>query len=340
MKNSKKNLEVFSTLLVLALGGSPALLALPALGGTLSFSKPERIAVLPWSDGSNHGVPSSGPEWLVVDKQGRLVIESNLDFDVYTSGGKYLQTLQPIDKSKNFYGFAAMESLSDGSVLLLARLETPQEQWGKDNFQEHSKPGARLILLSPDGLVKLDKEEVDPFQPHSNYYLENGVVYSIHDDGTYQTLETLDPKTPQDPIFGDFAAIAPSTEKWLDHVKRLPVFQSGNRSYHDTKGQLHEVKGAVSTLMGQILVEGTGPLAERGGNIYYQVVCDKNQDFINAVFVENIQKRAYGLVDLFHADEELDMSHGHTLFVDSKGNLFEGVGKKDGYRIYEWKLAR
>ncbi len=143
---------------------------------------------------------------------------------------------------------------------------------------------------------------------------------------------------PKDGGFAGFAAIAPSVGQWLDHAKSLPVFQSGNRTYHDTKGQTHEVKGAVSTLMGQTLVEGIGPLAERHGKIYYQVVCDKNQDFVNAVFVEDPKRKAYGLVDLYRSEEELDMAHGHTVFIDQKGNIFEGVGKKDGYRIYEWKL--
>ncbi|HEY5039232.1 MAG TPA: hypothetical protein VIJ93_09200, partial [bacterium] len=82
-----------------------------------------------------------------------------------------------------------------------------------------------------------------------------------------------------------------------------------------------------------------GPLAERDGKIYYQVVCDKNQDFVNAVFVEDSKRKEYGLVELFHSDEELDMTHGHAVFVDKKGNIFEGVAKKDGYRIYEWKIS-
>jgi hypothetical protein len=159
----------------------------------------------------------------------------------------------------------------------------------------------------------------------------------VRDDGTYQILETLDPKTPQDQDFGNFAALAYDSHRWLDHVKSLPVFQSGDRNYHDAKGQLHEIKGAASYLLGRPFVEGLGPLAERDGKIYYQVVCDKNQDFINTVFVEDAKRKAYGLVELFHADEDLDMAHGHTVFVDPKGDIFEGVGKKEGYRIYEWK---
>ncbi|GEM_PF-1457494 len=337
MKNRKRTGRIFSTAFILALWGGWALLARPVLGGTLSFSKPEKLATLPWLDGSNHGVPPSGPEWLMVDKQSRFVLESNLDFVLYTPAAKYLQTLQPIDKSKNFYGFTAMESASDGSLLLFARLETPQEQWGKDNFQEHSKPGARLIVLSPDGQVKKDKEELDADQPHSSYYLEDGVAYSVRDDGSYKVLDSFDGRPAKEGAFTQFASFASSPANWLDHLKHLSVFHSGNRFYHDTKGQTHPVPGATASLMGQNLVEGTGPLAIRKGVIYYQVVCDKNQDFINAVFVEDPVRKNYGLVDLFRSEEELDMVHGHTVFVDSKGNLFEGVGKKDGYRIYEWK---
>jgi hypothetical protein len=309
-----------------------------AQGDALAFSKPERLATLPWADDSNHGIPLAGPEWLVVDGHGRFQLESSLDFDLYAPNGKYLRTLNPIDKSKNFYGFTTMEAMPDGSIALLARLESPQEQWGKDDFEEHTKPGSRLVVLNAEGQAQLDKEVVDPDQPHSNYYLENGVVYSVHDDGTFQILDSIDSKSPKDRDFGNFAAIGYNLDRWLEHLKKLPVFESGDKSYHDTKGALHEIKGAASSLMGRPFVEGIGPLAERNGTIYYQVVCDKNQDFINAVFVEDSKRKAYGLVELFHADEDLDMAHGHTVFVDSKGNIFEGVGKKDGYRIYEWKL--
>jgi hypothetical protein len=337
MKIRKITPKIFSAALSLFAWGGLGFLAHPVFGGTLSFSKPEKLATLPWSNGSNHGVSPKGPEWLVVDNQGNFILESDQDFDFYAPRGKYQKTIDPMDKSRNFYGFTAMESLADGSILLLVRSESTLEQWGKDNFEEHTKPGARLMVLNPDGQVRLDKEEVDQAQPHSNYYAESGVLYSIHEDGTYQVLDSIDPRLKEDRNFGQFAVIAYSLERWRDHLKNLPVFQTGNRIYHDTKGQIHEIKGATSTLLGHTLVEGVGPLAERDGKIYFQVVCDKNQDFVNAVFVEDVKKKDYGLVDLFHSDEELDMAHGHTVFVDSKGNVFEGVGKKDGYRIYEWK---
>jgi hypothetical protein len=336
MEIRKRILRILTLALFLGAGGT-ALGSSRAQGGTLAFSKPERLATLPWAEGSNHGVAPAGPEWLMVDGHGRFYLESNLDFDLYAPNGKYLKTLNPIDKSKNFYGFSAMESLPDGAVGLLARLESAQEQWGKDDYEEHTKPGSRLIVLNGDGQVQVDKELVDPNQPHSNYYLENGVVYSVHDDGTYQALDSADSPAPQDRDFGNFAAIGYNLDRWLEHLKKLPVFESGDKSYHDAKGVVHQIKGAASSLMGLPFVEGTGPLAERDGKIYFQVVCDKNQDFVNAVFVEDSKRKDYGLVQLFHADEDLDMAHGHTVFVDSKGDIFEGVGKKDGYRIYEWK---
>jgi hypothetical protein len=334
MRKRKISLKIL--LFTLLLGGwqAAALGTSPAQGGTIAFSQPEHLVTLPWGDGSNHGVPPAGPEWLIVDGHSRFHLESNLDFDVYAPNGKYLKTLNPIDKTKNFYGFSTMEALPDGAVALLTRLESPQEQWGKDDFEEHTKPGSRLIVLDSDGKVQVDKELVDPGQPHSNYYLENGVVYSVHDDGTYQALDS---QVPKDRDFGNFAAIGYNLDRWLEHLKKLPVYESGDKSYHDAKGVVHEIKGAASSLMGLPFVEGTGPLAERDGKIYFQVVCDKNQDFVNAVFVEDSKKKDYGLVQLFHADEDLDMAHGHTVFVDPKGNIFEGVGKKEGYRIYEWK---
>jgi len=336
MIDRKKFLDV--PVLALALGG--ALWALPNLSEALSYGKPEHLLTLPWADASNHGIPPQGPEWLLVDDQGRFYLESDLDFAVYARNGKYLRTLDPIDKSKNFYGFTVMEALPNGSIALLARLESSQEQWGKDNFEEHSKPGARLIVLKDDGQVGMDKDLADPDQPHSNYYLENGTVYGVHDDGTYRILGSTDDHPSEDKNFGAFASIAYDLEHWLDHVKKIPVFRSGDKIYHDRQGKPHEIKGAASSLMGLPFVEGLGPLAERNGVIFYKVVCDKNQDFINAVFVEDTKRKEYGLVVLMHADQDLDLTHGHTVFVDPKGDIFEGVGKKDGYRIYEWKMSR
>lgn len=313
-------------------------LASSSWGDTLLFSKPERLATLPWSAGAVHGVPLSGPEWLLVDNRGLFYLESNLDFDLYSPKGNYIQTLNPIDKSKNFYGFADMEVLPDGRIVLLKRLESAQEQWSKDNFEEQTKPGADLLVLDGDGKVQDEKEIVDPQQPHSGYYLENGTVYSAHDDGTYEVLQSVDHRSAKDPSFGNFSAISNSVEKWMDHLRKLPVYGTGNKIYHDTKGGVHVIKGALSYLMGRPFVEGVGPLGTRGGRIYYQVVCDKNQDFINSVFVEDPMRKNYGLVELFHADEDLDVAHGHALFLDHKGNIYEGVAKKDGYEIYEWKL--
>jgi hypothetical protein len=324
----------------LALFGCWFLLAPSSQAGTLSFAKPQRLATLPWAGASKdgHGVPPGGVEWMLVDNQGRFYLESGLDFNLYSPNGKYLQTLDPIDKSENFYGFNDMEVLSDGRVLLLKRLESPQEQWSKDNFEEQTKPGAGLVVLDAGGKVLSEKELVDVGQPHSGYYLENGTVYSTHDDGSFEALESVDSRLPRDPSFGNFSAVSNSLEKWMDHIKKLPVYGSGNKFYHDTKGGVHVIKGALSYLMGRPFVEGSGPVGVRGGKIYYRVVCDRNQDFINAVFVEDPLRKDYGLVELFHAYQNLDIEHGHSLFVDRKGNIYEGVAQKNGYEIYEWKL--
>jgi hypothetical protein len=123
--------------LLLILAGLSFLGALPLQAGTLIFSKPQRLVTLAWSDGSNHGVPLTGVEWLLVDERGGFVLESSLDFDLYTPQGKHLQTLNPVDKSNNFYGFAGMEPLPAGGLLLLQRLESPLEQRNKDTLRKN-----------------------------------------------------------------------------------------------------------------------------------------------------------------------------------------------------------
>lgn len=338
MKIRKRLFQIFLLAFFLGGWGKTPLWPSFAQGSDLLFSKRKFLVNLPWSNGSNDGVSSAGPEWLIVDNQGRFYLESNMDFDIYSSGGKHIQRIMPFEKAKNYYGFAVMEALPSGGAALLIRLESSQEQWAKDEFEENSKPGVRLIVLKADGKIQLDKELVDPSQPHSNYYIENGVVYSVHEDGTYQILDSFESRTTKDPNFRNFAAIAYNPERWLEHIKKLPVFQSGDKTYHDVEGKLHFIKGTASSLMNRPFVEGLGPLAERNGRFYYSVVCDINQDFINEIFVEDFKKRDYGLVDLIHSNQDLHMVHGHTVFVDRKGNIFEGVGKKDGYRIYEWQL--
>jgi hypothetical protein len=309
----------------------------PVRAGVLSFSAPQRLATLHWCQGAHPGVPEKGPEWMVVDKHGRFWLESDLDFGLYAPNGRYLQTISPLDKLMNFYGFAAMEALPDGRIVLLERMESRLEQSSKDNFELRSKPGARLVVLKADGKVERDKEEVDALQPHSDYYTENGGVYSIHDDGTYQLLDSIGPP-PKDKAFGNFASIAFNSERWQTHVSRLPVFRSESRGYHDINGNLHLDKGVNAYLMGHFFVEGTGPLAERNGKIYYQVVCFDHAVFTNSVFVEDSARKKYILVELMASDKEPERVHGHALFVDEKGNLFEGVAQRDGYRIYEWKI--
>jgi hypothetical protein len=119
-------------------------------------------------------------------------------------------------------------------------------------------------------------------------------------------------------------------------VKTLPVFRSQSRIYHDITGKAHVAKNTQFFLMGHSFIESTASLAERDGKIYYQIVCLENGDFTNSVFVEDSVRRQYALVNLIAAD--VSPNHSHALFVDQKGNLFEGVAKKGGYRIYEWKI--
>lgn len=308
----------------------------PAFSGTLEFSSPQRLATLPWSSGPNCGVRADGAAWLVVDNRGRFWLESNQDFDLFAPNGRYLQTLTPLDKSRNFYGYASMETLPDGRILLLERMESRLEQLGKDNFELRSKPGARLIVLESDGKVVLNKEEVDPVQPHSDYCLEKGGVYGIHEDGSFLLLESLAPAA-KDRAFGKFAAVAFNKARWTAHVKSLPVFRSLGRISHDIKGKSYVEKEAVSFLMGHPFVEGAASLAQRDGKIYYQVVCLDNGEFTDSVFVEDSIRKNYALIVLMPTDKDRDAAHGPALFVDRKGNLFEGVAKRDGYRIYEWK---
>jgi hypothetical protein len=314
-----------------------ALFFFPSDSDALSFSPPERLVTIPWSNGVNHGAPAAGVEWLVVDSRGRYWLEVDLDFNLYAPNGRYLQTVSPIDKLMNFFGFAAMEAMPNGGIVLLQRLETPAEEWGKDNFEVASQPGARLILLNADGTVEIQKEELDPLQPHSDYDLESGSVYSTHDDGTFTLLESFGPPS-KDGAFGKFAAFGYDVRRWHAHLKTLPIFRYTGRDYHAADGNIYEDPTAQSFLMGRPFIEGTAPLAEKNGKIYYQVVLYPNGQFVNAVFVEDSVHKLYALVDLIPADPALDTTHDHALFADQKGNLFEGVAEKEGYRIYEWKI--
>ncbi len=325
-------------LFCLALGGRVWGLP-PWTDGTLTFSKPKLLAALPWSEGSRPGVPRNGARWLVVDSQGRFWLESDQEFGLYAPDGKYLRTIIPLEKSGDDYGFYTMEALQKGRIDMLERMESPLEQMGKDNFELRSKPGARLVVLKADGLVEKDQLELDPLQPHSDYYVENGVVYSVHDDGTYTQLESAGP-SENDGAFVNFATIAHDRELWEEHVKTLPVFHSENRITHDNQGKPHVEKNAKYFLMGRLWVEGTAPLAERMGKIYYKIICDSPAGFYDSVFIEDTVLKNYALVDLIAADKDRKTDHNHALFVDQKGNLFEGVARKEGYQIYEWKIIQ
>jgi hypothetical protein len=180
---------------------------------------------------------------------------------------------------------------------------------------------------------------VDPLQPHSNYDLEKGQVYSIHADGTYQILDSVSPPAA-DRAFKNFAFVTFSPNSWRNHLKTLRVFRSESRVYHDILGKAHVDKDAQSFLMGHPFVEGTAPLAERDGKIYYRIVCFENGNFVDYVFVEDSIRRQYAIIELIGTDKKTGAVRGHTLFVDEKGNLFEGVAKKEGYQIVEWKILR
>ncbi len=320
--------------------GLGLLIPLPLQAGTLSFSGPRMVAALPWSDGSNAGVPSQGAEKLMVDPKGIIVLATERSLDFFSRRGRLLQTFHPLDPANNFFGYSSLESLGGGKVALLARLESPLEQRNKDNFEERAQPGARLIVLDREGKKTLDKVELDRSQPHSFYVLQDNVIASIHEDGAFEVLDRLGEKASLGPSFGDYARLAFSQDRWQSHLEKLPVYKTQKGSYHDVQNHLHRYQGAMATLLGRKFVEGTGPLAERRGRIYFQVMCDIGGRFSSAVFVEDPGEKRYGLVELIDPDNELNKTRPFTLFVDAGGNLFEGVAKKEGYRIYEWKWVR
>lgn len=314
-----------------------ALFLSQAQAATLSFHKPQLLATLPWSGDPKAGVPATGAEWLVVDAQGLFYLETDRVFGVFDPRGRFLRSFSPFNRSKNFFGFAAMDALPEGGIALLARLETPLEQWEKDNFEMQAKPGVRLLVLTAEGKVLQDRELTDPLLPHSDYFLENDILYSIHEDGTYALLESERASQKPDPAFGHFAAIAYNLKRWRAHLRDLPVYRSKARNYHDIHGGIHQESGALDYLVGRRFVEGKGPVALRGGRIYFRVVLDNSKGFTNAVFVEDPIQKKYGMVELIPEDQDLNAPHGQALFVDRHGDLFEGVARKEGYRIYKWK---
>ncbi len=308
--------------------------------GELSFSAPLRLTTLSWTDKAIYGVPATGAQWLVVDSRGRFWLEADEAFGLYDPRGHYLKNLKPFGELKDSYGFDSMEALGDGRIILLERLESRAEQLAGDNFELRSKPGVRLTVLTPDGKVETDKEEVDSLQPHSDYILENGNVYSVHNDGTYQILDSIGSSPKKDRAFKNFAAVAFSPDSWRNHLKTIPVFRSESRVYRDILGKTHVDKDGPSFLMGHSFVESTAPLAEREGKIYYQVVCLENGSFADYVFVEDTVEKRYALIPLIAADPKTGEAYDRALFVDEKGNLFEGAAKKEGYWIIEWKILR
>ena len=330
-----QNLKMKRAAAVLAFGVLTA--TAPIWAGPLSFSKPQALAVLSWTNDTSPGAPQEGADWLVVDREGRFLLVSGLDFDLFSKEGKWLRTSQPIDPQANFYGFAGMEAAAKGGTALLVRLESVREQWGKDNFELRTKPGVRRVLLDAGWNIRDEKELVDDLQPHSNYWLLDGAVYAIHDDGSFRKLDPQgkNPAT-RDPFLA-FAQVAFDPGRWLSHLRGLPVFRSKSGSYHDIHGQAHGIPDAASFLLGRRYVEGVGPLAFRRGRIYYRVVCDEKKGFVDSVFVEDPAHKSYCLVELERPEGELTGTKRPAVYVNDHGDIFEGVSKKNGYRIYQWK---
>lgn len=307
-----------------------------ARAGGIPFSGPTTLATLPWTNAAGPGAPISGADWLVADPKIGILLVSGLDFDLFSRSGRWEKTFQPLDPKDNFYGFCAAAVQGDGDLVFLERLESAQEQWGKDNFEMRSKPGVRRVVLDPKGQVLSKTEWTDPTQPHSNYWLLEGGLFAIHDDGTYDVQGTA--KTGKPGSFSLFAQLASTPDHWTAHLRSLPIFHSKDRAYHDIQGKPHEVKEAESYLLGRRYVEGVGPLALRRGRIYYQVVCDTKEGFRNSVFVEDPVHKGFALVELVPSTEDLEGTRKPALYVDVKGDIFEGVAAKEGYRIFEWRI--
>src|ERR1700722_1196948 len=212
----KKYRAILFTILGLSMSASST------FAQTLAFSPAQHLVTLPWTTDAQPGIPSTGPDSFLVDSRGRYWIEENRDFAVYSPKGHAFQTVSPLIEGESFFGFSSMEPLAEGRVALLQRLETPRERQEKINFEVQSKAGADLILLNADGTVDSKKAELDPDQPHSKYFLENGGSDSVHDDGTFTALDTLGLPV-KDKTFETFAAIA-GEARWNAHVKNLSVF--------------------------------------------------------------------------------------------------------------------
>jgi hypothetical protein len=314
---------------------SIALIPPSAQAAPLAFSSTHLLATLSWADETHLGVPAQGVDGLAVDNQGRFWLQTDRDFSLFSPRGKFIETVSPMDPNANFYGFAGMEARPGGGLILLERLETPLEQLEKMNTELNSRPGARLIEMDDKGKRLSAKEEFDPGQPHSSYVLENGEVYSLHEDGTYLRLDPPGP-APDDKILAVFAEGA-EVARWNRNVKTLPGYHAESRFYHDVFGHLLVDKAAKFTLDGKPFVEGLGPLAERRGLIYYRVCCYPGNQLADWVFVENPLHGQNTLVGGPVLAEGLNLTEDHAFFVDAKGNIYEGVAKRDGFQIYEWK---
>jgi hypothetical protein len=318
--------------------GLLSLLTTVAWAGEISFSGPLPLATLSWTDASGPGAPSSGADWLIADPKVGILLVSGLDFDLFSWKGQWKKTIQPLDTKGNFYGFCGATVLSKGTLAFLERMESAQEQWGKDNFEMRSKPGIQWVTLDPQGALISKTEWTDPLQPHSSYWLLEGGLYAVHDDGTFTAQEPKHLSSAALKALNLFAQVASAPDHWAAHLRTLPIFHAKDRAYHDIQGKAHEIKEADSFLLGRRYVEGVGPLGLRRGRIYYQVTCDSKDGFRNAVFVEDPAQKRFALIELVPSAEGLEGARKPALFLDPQGNLFEGVAAKEGYRVYEWKI--
>ena len=315
-----------------------------AQAAPLAFSSTRLLATLPWADDTHTGVSAKGVDNMAVDNQGRFWLQTDRDFTLFSARGKFLETTSPMDPNANFYGFTGMEARPGGGLILLERLETPFEQLEKINIELSSKPGARLIEMDDKGKRLSAKEERDPDQPHSSYVLEDGAVYSLHADGSYTRLANVDQSgapgpAPDKKILTAFAEGA-DVERWNEKVKTFPGYHAESRFYHDVFGHLHVDRAAKFTLDGKPFVEGLGPIAERRGLIYYRVSCYPGDQLADWVFVQDPLHGQNTLVGGPVPTEGLNITEDHAFFVDAKGNIYEGVAKRDGFQIYEWKRLR
>src|SRR5262249_10598499 len=160
--------------------------------------------------------PSTGADRLVADPKTGILLINGMDFDLFSWKGAWKNTFQPLDPKGNFYGLCGAEALANGDLALLVRLESAQEQWGKDNFEMRSKPGVRRVVLDDQGHVLSKNEWADPLQPHSSYWSLEGGLCAVHDDGTFTLSQ--DVKGGPSKAVSLFAQATSSPDHWAAHL--------------------------------------------------------------------------------------------------------------------------